>query len=165
MIELNNKIKKILIKIDSFLKQEKNDGFTTIIKNYNYINEKIIIDKGNYFFINYFIRSYKKKGDLLKAKKNIKKFVKIKNELVLDKIIKSKIYNSFLEEINKKLKKDNINTTKNKISKIYLKILKKNKYNWLGFWSNVVLNKNGSIKNIFLFDINDYIFLKNKLKN
>jgi hypothetical protein len=164
MIELNNKIKKMLIKIDSFLKQEENDDFIIMIKNYNYINEKIIIDKGNYFFINYFISSYKKKDDLLKAKKNIKKFIKVKNELILDKIIKSKIYDSFLEEIKIKLKKDNINTKKKNISKIYLKILKKNKYNWLGFWSNVNLNKNGSIKNIFLFDINDYIFLKRKLK-
>ena len=42
-----------------------------------------------------------------------------------------------------------------------LKVLKKYNNNWIGYWTIINVNKSGDIKDINIFDMNDY----NKLKD
>ena len=44
----------------------------------------------------------------------------------------------------------------NTIEKYFVKILKKYKYDWDGLWSMIDVNKKGTIKNINLFDLDDF---------
>ena len=65
-------------------------------------------------------------------------------------------------------------TIENKINKkvslknteeIFLKLLKKYKYEWDGLWSLIETNKFGEPIKINIFDIDDFDFILNKINN
>jgi len=46
-----------------------------------------------------------------------------------------------------------------------LQLEKKFIFNWAGFWSTIDTNKNGIVKNIDVFDINDFDYISENIKN
>jgi hypothetical protein len=160
MIKLDENKKKLLLKIDKLIDSNKKYEYKELINLYNYIDKKIIKNNIDYFYLNHFIKYYKQKNIYLKIKKKIKLFVRLKNKLILNKTLKSKKYRNFIIDLQKKLKKEGINKSFDKINNNFIKILEKYKDNWLGYWANIIIDTKGNIKKIDLFDINDYNYLK-----
>lgn len=163
--------KNILLKINLILKFDLNElKYNEISKLYNKINNLLKKNNIEIYDFNKLIKEYNVKNNLQTIIKKIKKFIKIRNQQILNLAINSNKWSKYIV----KLKEDSsfiLKKYKNKITKInvedsLLELLKKYKNNWLGYWKIIKLNNNNIIENIEIFDNDDYNnFLKKLKKN
>ena len=111
--------------------------------------------------INKMINYYDKENFIIEI---LKKISSTRNKLIVYYAKNSNLWLENLNEIKLKLKKvREIEQDLNNIENAFIKILKKYKYDWDGLWSMIEISKKGKIKNICIFDYNDYIELFEKL--
>lgn len=111
--------------------------------------------------INKMINYYDKENFIIEI---LKKISSTRNKLIVYYAKNSNLWLENLNEIKLKLKKvREIEQDLNNIENAFIKILKKYKYDWDGLWSMIEISKKGKIKNICVFDYNDYIELFEKL--
>ena len=139
----------ILKKIKNELDFKNNISYSEINNIYNNINK--ILEKNNIeiYDLNNILVKINKKEEMYSTIKKLKKFVKRKNKKILKKAFRSTKWNNCIDNIyyyhEKKYNKKIIENS-------FMNLLKKYKYNWLGFWSLIKTNKNGDIDEISLFD-------------
>lgn len=115
------------------------------------------------FDINKMIHGYEKKSSIIEI---LRKIASVRNKYIVSRAYKLPIWKDNIKslkdraEIAKKDKKIKIDDTE----KAFLKLLKKYKYDWDGMWSNIEIDKNDNIKNINVFDIEDFEFIVNNLE-
>ena len=150
----NNLIKKISNSSISF------EEVSNLHKNINLISNK---NECNSFDINRMIHGYKKKNSVIEI---LKKIASIRNKHLVTEAYKLPLWNSNIKNLNERskialnLKDINLNSTE----KGFLNLLKKYKYDWDGMWSIIETSKNGKVKNISVFDIDDFEFILNNSK-
>jgi hypothetical protein len=155
-INLPTNYKKILKEIDKLNLDEviKTENYENIIKTYNKINDILERNDVNAYDINRMINYYKKKDNTIKL---LKKLMKLKNKMILMKAKKSKNWENIIKKISKKCNKLFIgNCNIDTIEKGLINLLNKYKDNWLGYWTIIDIDKKGKIRDINLFDSNDY---------
>lgn len=111
--------------------------------------------------INKMINYYDKENFIIEI---LKKISSTRNKLIVYYAKNSNLWTENLNEIKLKLYKiKGIEKNINDIENAFIKILKKYKYDWDGLWSNIEVSKRGKIRNICVFDYNDYIELLESL--
>jgi hypothetical protein len=134
--------------------------FSILNKYYNDVNavntELLIVEKD----IDNLINSYEK-SDQNEIINKLKSLLKQRNSEIIRNLLKSSIYQNYLEKLyidnNKKI-------SKTKIDQAMMEIIKKYAMSWKCCWSFLKIDDNGNIKNIELFDINDINFFNERIK-
>jgi hypothetical protein len=91
----------------------------------------------------------------------LRDLVFLKNSYTLKKASSSKYWAVAINELKDKLQTETKKTlTYQQVEDSLLGLLKEYMHDWLGFWSTIETSKTGSIKNIKIFDLEDY----NKIK-
>jgi hypothetical protein len=159
-VNLPNNYKKFLenVKIafdDNLIKKlhSNNITYNEIIKLHNDVN-KIAEDYDcTTYEINRILNYYKKENVIIDI---LKKISSIRNKYIVYHSKKSKYWNINLKNIQNKIKHySDKNVEIDQIELAFIKVIKKYKYDWDGLWSVIELGKNGNIKNIDLFDLDD----------
>lgn len=117
----------------------------------------------NSYDINKMIQGYSKKNSVIEV---IKKIATLRNKYIVTTAFKLPIWkesiialkNTIENKVNKKV------TLKN-TEEIFLKLLKKYKYEWDGLWSLIETNKFGEPIKINVFDIDDFDFILSQINN
>jgi hypothetical protein len=120
------------------------------IENLLEINELQISD------INHLIENYLKSNDQID---NLKKLVHIRNYKIISVLLRSSQWKEFILKLKLKCENANIKNVEN----AFIKLLEK----YLGTWNTIdkfiVLDKKNNVKNVEIFDPDDYIYLFNIL--
>ena len=174
MINLPQNYKKIIEEINNIINKnnlEKLHNDTIEFKElnllHNKINEICKNNECNSFDINKLVHGYQKTNMTVSV---LKKIAKLRNKHIVANASKEKCWKNNID--NLKIKNQDIIGKKiksNIVEKSFIELLKKYKYDWDGLWSIIETDKNGNIKdiNVFDFDENDFItdFIKNQLSN
>jgi len=100
------------------------------------------------------INYYDKKNSIIEI---LKRIACLRNKYIVYHAKKTDYWNNNLNDIKFRVKKIiGKDVSLNTIEKYFVKILKKYKYDWDGLWSMIDVNKKGTIKNINLFDLDDF---------
>jgi len=130
-------------------------------KCYNKVNNIFKNNNCEVYDINNMIQHYKNEN-YRKIINDLKKLIRSRNKGIIKKAYDSSIWKSFLSKLEKELNEIYIGKVNIKhIEEGVLKVLKKYNNNWIGYWTIINVNKSGDIKDINIFDMNDY----NKLKD
>jgi hypothetical protein len=159
---LSSEYKKYLKEIENVLiNYNVNEiyKFSILNKYYNDINavntELLIVEKD----IDNLINSYEK-SDQNETINKLKSLLKQRNSEIIRNLLKSSIYQNYLEKLyidnNKKI-------SKTKIDQVMMEIIKKYAMSWKCCWSFLNLDESGNIKNMELFDLNDINFYNEKI--
>jgi hypothetical protein len=160
---LSSEYKKYLKEIENVLiNYNVNEvyKFSILNKYYNDINtvntELLIVEKD----IDNLINSYEK-SDQNETINKLKTLLKQRNSEIIRNLLKSSIYQNYLEKLyiegGKKI-------SKTKIDSVMMEIIKKYSMTWKCCWSFLKIDDNGNIKNIELFDINDINYYNERIK-
>ena len=160
-INLPNKYKNLLNEIKLIFTREilenlaKNEiSYQNLLDLHNKIEDICNSNDCNSYDINKMINYYEKKNSIIDI---LKKIASLRNKYIVLHAQKSEFWNKNLNDIKLKIKKNKGKDIEiDIIEKYYIKILKKYKYNWDGLWSTIEINNKGNIKNVNLFDIDDY---------
>ena len=133
--------------------------FNMLNKYYNDVNavntELLIVEKD----IDNLINSYEK-SDQNETINKLKSLLKQRNSEIIRNLLKSSIYQNYLEKLyidgGKKI-------SKTKIDGVMMEIIKKYAMSWKCCWSFLKIDDNGHIKNIELFDINDINYYNERI--
>lgn len=159
------KILKIIFEDEEFNmpKLDKKTPHRTIMKAYTKIN-KIFKENGcDIYEINSIINSEKINNDNVKK---LRKFVYLKNKNILKEAANTQLWENNIKNIMNYCKDTyQLNLSFDLTESAFLELEKKFVMNWLGFWSTIDVSKNGKIKNIDMFDMTDYEFIIDYLKN
>ena len=135
-----------------------NMSYSSCHKLYNKINN--ILDKYNCHFydLNNILKKYPKRNQEHSVFVNkLRKFVIIKNKGYARRIYKSDKWESFIKDTKKNTNRYFLNTINSKhIKDGIINIMKKDIYNWEGYWSLAPLKQNGELKNIDFINVGDY---------
>lgn len=138
---LNNNIQKNILN-----NKLNNDDY---IKFYNKLNKRFAKENISTYDINLYIN---------RSNNFVNNFINKKNNIIFTKAINSKF---FYDDLNNLKQITQIN--KSNLRKKYIKLFnEKYSNNWEGFWTSICCSKNGEIKNITTFDIDDLNYLINK---
>lgn len=163
MRRLPLKYKKILKKIFEENELDKKMSYKKIISLYNKIDEIFKEGDCDIYEINSIINS--DKIDCPDVKK-LRKFVYLKNKNILKEAANTKLWEENIKNIIDYCQNTHqLKTSFDLTESAFLELEKKFIMNWLGFWSTIGINKNGQIKNINMFDMSDYEFIINYIKN
>lgn len=149
--DLVTKISNSSINFEEVSKLHRN--INSICKDYNC----------NSFDINRMIHGYSKKNSVIEI---LKKIASIRNKYIVTKAYNLPLWNNNIEDLTERSRlalKNNLIKNES-VEKSFFKLLKKYKYDWDGMWSIVETLKNGDIKNISVFDIDDFEILIEDLK-
>ncbi len=128
--------------------------FKEILTLYNKIENFCSENNCNSYDLNKMINYYDKKNSIIEI---LKRITCLRNKYIVYYAKKSEFWNTNLNDIKTRVKKiTEKDISLNKIEYFFVKILKKYKYDWDGLWAIIDVNKNGSIKNINLFDLDDF---------
>lgn len=136
------------------------DEISKLHKNINVICDK---HECNSFDINRMIHGYQKKNSVIEI---LKKVASIRNKYIVTQAYKVPLWKENIKNLNER-SRTALNTNSIKMEsteKAFLNLLKRYKYDWDGMWSMIETSKNGDIKNISVFDIDDFEILLNDLK-
>ena len=109
------------------------------------------------------IHGYKKRNSVIEI---LKKVASIRNKYIVTKAYKLPLWKENIKNLNERsrLALENNSIKMESTEKAFLKLLKRYKYDWDGMWSMIETSKNGDVKNISVFDIDDFEILLNDLK-
>ena len=169
-VNLPTKYKNVLKEIKDLLNKDlvtkiSNSSITfeetsKLYKNINFICKNY---ECNSFDINRMIHGYSKKNSVIEI---LKKIASIRNKYIVTKAYKLPLWKENIKNLNERsrlaLKNNSINIKSTE--KSFLNLLKMYKYDWDGMWSIIETSKNGEVKNINVFDIDDFEILINDLK-
>ena len=169
-VNLPNKYKNLLNEIKSIFTRDilenlsKNEiSYTQILDLHDKIENICNTCECNSYDINKMIHYYERKNYLIDI---IKKIANLRNKYIVFYAKKSEYWDDNLNNIKKRIKKIIDKDIENDlIEKYFIKILMKYKYDWDGLWSIIEINNDGNIKNINLFDIEDFNELVENIKN
>ena len=112
----------------------------------------------NSYDINRLINFYDKNNKLIDL---LKKISSLRNKFIVVNSQKTDLWKNNIDNLKKKFKK----YSKIKIEEAFVQLLKKYKYDWNGLWTIFDIDKNGNIKNINIFDIDDLKFIESFITN
>lgn len=128
-------------------------GFEDINKLHYKIEEIAESNNCNSYDINRMINYFEKKNSIIEI---LKKIASTRNKYIVYISQQSNLWQENLLDLqNKILKINEINKTIEDIEYVFIKILKRYKYDWDGLWSIIDISKKGKVKNVCLFDYND----------
>jgi hypothetical protein len=143
-----NQIKKILENYN----KESNLSFTDINSLYYRINDLntqlLIVEKDIY---NLFYNYEEKNETIAKLKDLVEK----RNKHIITNLLKSKIYQDYIIELQNIYKKNKVD-----IEEKFFKLIKKYSMSWKCCWSFLDIDDTGNIKKIQLFDTDDIKLFK-----
>lgn len=155
---------KIINKKCNIQSLSEDSSYAELNKTYNIIND--ILENNNYdaYELNNIINS-----DILLSSndhlKDLKKFIYLRNKAVLKKAADTKLWTKNIENITNYCKECyDIITNYDIVEDAFIQLEKTFIFNWMGFWSTIDVSKNGRIKDINIFDINDYDYIINYVK-
>jgi hypothetical protein len=135
--------------------------FSELNKFYNDVNnintELLIVEKDIDNLINYY-----EKCDKNEITIKLKSLLKKRNEQIIRNLLKSSIYQDYLEKLYLEKSKK---ISKAKIDEALLEIIKKYAMSWRCCWSFLRIDDNGNIKGMELFDISDIEYFNEIIKN
>ncbi len=142
--------------IEKILKNELT--YIEILKLHNYIDSIAEKYNCNSYDINKLINFYDKNNKLIDL---LKKISSLRNKFIVVNSQKTDLWKNNIDNLKKKFKK----YSKIKIEEAFVQLLKKYKYDWNGLWTIFDIDKNGNIKNINIFDIDDLKFIESFITN
>ena len=156
----------VLFKINKKLNYDLNKiKYNKINKIYKNINKILKDNNIEIYDFNIILKEYNVNNDLKIIVNKLKEFIKIRNNSILIKSLKSTKWNKCIINLHEKYKKNfNIKKLDIYINESLLDLLKKYRNNWLGYWKIIELDKKNNIKNIDLFDKKDKDFFYKRLK-
>jgi len=161
MKNLSKNLKLALDKINFIY--EKGMDYKNINKCYKKINNIFIITNCEVYDINDMLSNYKVKNKYTKTIYNLKKLVKSRNRNIF-KLAYKNGWKKFIQDLRKELNEIFVGKLDNKhVEEGVSHVMKKYNNNWIGYWTIINVNSKGYIKNINLFDMNDYNELKHFL--
>lgn len=138
----------------------KSITFSEINKLHNDINNICISHDSNSYDINKMIHGYNKTNSMIDILKNI---ANLRNKHIVANAYKSPLWKENLKTLKERsLESINSKINNNMIEESFFSLLKKYKYDWDGMWSIIEL-KDGNIKNISVFDPEDFQEIINNL--
>ena len=138
-------------------------SYKNLMKLYNKIEGLCTDNNCNTYDLNKMINYYDKKNSMIEI---LKKIATLRNKYIVYYAQKSDLWNKNLIDIKNKYKKlNNKNIDIGRVEYAFVKILKNYKYDWDGLWAIIDVEKNGNIKNVSLFDVDDYEHLFQILNN
>ena len=160
-VNLPSKYKNLLNEIKLIFTREilenlaKNEiSYQNLLELHNKIEDLCKSNNCNSYDINKMINYYEKKNSIIDI---IRKIASLRNKYIVLNAKKSEFWNRNLNDIKLKIKKNKGKDIRiDVIEKYFIKILKKYKYHWDGLWSTIEINSKGNIKNVNLFDLDDY---------
>lgn len=167
MTRMSTKVKSFFNDTRSVYKGDMPATLDDALKLYNKVEKLARKHKVDPYDINNALKS----SSIDSLVKKLRKLVTVRNLLILEKLYKSKKWDNFVKGLRKDLSKHfkstislaDVENGMKYAMKPYVK-------NWLGFWSILTVDSKGSIRDIRLFDQNDYnraliyIAKKNKSK-
>jgi hypothetical protein len=160
---LSNEYKKYLTEIKKVLEDfninnsYKFSDLNKLYKAVNDVNTKLLIVEKD---IDNLIYKYEK-SDQNETINKLKSLLAQRNKEIIRKLLKSTIYNEYIEKL---YSESNKKINKTKINDVLLKIIKKYAMSWKCCWSFLTMNDDGNIKSMELFDINDINYYNEKIK-
>jgi len=143
-------------KFDHKLSSQSDLSYNKINSLYNSVNKVFETHECEVFDINNVLHHYHIDNEYLNVVNNMRKLIIVRNKEIIKTLYKSKKLLPFLKEL--KYEMDGIFTTyvsSYDIESALLHVMKRYTDNWLGYWSLVNINTNGSIKDLSLFDKDD----------
>ena len=132
-------------------------GYEDINKLHFKIEEIAEDNSCNSYDINRMINYFEKKNSIIEI---LRKIASTRNKYIVYISQKSDLWEKNLLDLQSKILKVNqVNKSVEDIESVFIKILKRYKYDWDGLWSIIDISKNGRVKNVCLFDYNDNIEL------
>ncbi len=169
-VNLPTKYKDVIKEIKSILDKDlvtkisnSSITFEEVSKLHQSINFICKNHECNSFDINRMIHGYKKRNSVIEI---LKKVASIRNKYIVTKAYKLPLWKENIKNLNERsrLALENNSIKMESTEKAFLKLLKRYKYDWDGMWSMIETSKNGDVKNISVFDIDDFEILLNDLK-
>lgn len=169
-VNLPTKYKDVIKEIKSILDKDlvtkisnSSITFEEVSKLHQSINFICKNHECNSFDINRMIHGYQKRNSVIEI---LKKVASIRNKYIVTKAYKLPLWKENIKNLNERsrLALENNSIKIESTEKAFLKLLKRYKYDWDGMWSMIETSKNGDIKNISVFDIDDFEILLNDLK-
>ena len=142
--------------VENILKNEL--SYQEVLKLHNYIDSIAEKYNCNSYDINKLINFYDKDNKLVDL---LKKISSLRNKYIVVKSQKTDLWKHNIDNLKNKFKKYN----KTNIEQAFIKLLKKYKYDWNGLWTIFDIDKNGDIKNINIFDLDDLKIIESYLTN
>lgn len=142
--------------VENILRNEL--SYEEVLKLHNYIDSIAEKYNCNSYDINKLINFYDKDNKLVDL---LKKISSLRNKLIVVKSQKTDLWKNNINNLKNKFKKYN----KTNIEKAFVKLLKKYKYDWNGLWTIFDIDKNGDIKNINIFDLDDLKIIETYITN
>lgn len=142
--------------VENILKNEL--SYEEVLKLHNYIDNIAEKYNCNSYDINKLINFYDKDNKLIDL---LKKIASLRNKYIVVKSQKTDLWKNNIDNLKNKFKKYN----KTNIEQAFFKLLKKYKYDWNGLWTIFDIDKNGNIKNINIFDLDDLRTIEHYIVN
>lgn len=142
--------------VENILKNEL--SYQEVLKLHNYIDSIAEKYNCNSYDINKLINFYDKDNKLVDL---LKKISSLRNKYIVVKSQKTDLWKNNIDNLKNKFKKYN----KTNIEQAFVKLLKKYKYDWNGLWTIFDIDKNGDIKNINIFDLDDLKIIESYITN
>ena len=169
-VNLPSVYKKLLDEIKTIFTREilenlasSNLSYNDVLVLYNKVEEICNNNNCNSYDLNKMINYYDKKNSIVDI---LKRIACLKNKYIVYYAKKSEYWDNNLNNIKLRVKKIiEKDVSLNTIERYFVKILKKYKYDWDGLWAIIDVNKKGLIKNINLFDLDDFNELVEFVKN
>lgn len=133
-------------------------SYQEILKLHDYINSIAEKYNCNSYDINKLINFYDKDNKLVDL---LKKISSLRNKYIVINSQKTDLWKNNINNLKNKFNK----FSKNNIEKAFVKLLKKYKYDWNGLWTIFDIDKNGNIKNISIFDLDDLKIIESYITN
>jgi len=133
-------------------------SYEEVFKLHNYIDSIAEKYNCNSYDINKLINFYDKNNKLIDL---LKKIASLRNKYIVVKSQKTDLWKNNIDNLKSKFKKYN----KTNIEQAFVKLLKKYKYDWNGLWTIFDIDKNGNIKNINIFDLDDLKIIESYITN
>lgn len=156
------KIFKIIFEDDKYninKLSNKKTNYKNIMDSFNKINQLFKENDCDIYEINKIINSDKINDENVKK---FREFVYLKNKHILEEASTTKYWDN---NINKIMRYCNttykLKPSYDLIENAFVELEKKFIMNWGGFWSTISINDSGKIKNIDIFDMDDYNFIIN----
>lgn len=160
-VNLPSNYKKLLVDVKSIFTREilenlaaNNLSFKETLALYNTIEELCSNNNCNSYDLNKMINYYAKKNSIVDI---LRRIACLRNKYIVFHAKKSDYWNNNLDDIKLRVKKITSKDYNNDIiESAFVKILKKYKYDWDGLWSIIDVGSKGNIKNVNLFDLEDF---------
>lgn len=133
-------------------------SYEEVFKLHNYIDSIAEKYNCNSYDINKLINFYDKNNKLIDL---LKKIASLRNKYIVVKSQKTDLWKNNIDNLKSKFKK----YSKTNIEQAFFKLLKKYKYDWNGLWTIFDIDKNGNIKNINIFDLDDLKIIESYITN